>query len=127
MKKILTDSRCHYHNTEVFSMPPFSEVKKAYIVGSNLFIIYEFPIHMEFHQERKLVNIKVQESVSPNYEFGYQYLDTQIIQKTELQNSSFSNNVQLNMINIDITYHFFIQEHKPLIESRDEKIENVLK
>lgn len=127
MKKIQTDSRYYYtNNIEVFTMPPFSEIKKVFINKEHIYIIYEFPIDMEFHDQRKIVNLKVQEFVSAFNESGYQYLDTQIIQKTELQNSSFSNNIQLNIINIDITYHFFIQEHKPQIEMRDEKIENVL-
>ncbi len=127
MKKIQTDSRYYYQNNiESFTIPPFSEIKKAYISGSTLFIIYEFPIDMEYHDQRKLVNIRVQEVVSPVDEPFYQYLDTQIIQKTELQNSSFSSNIQLNILNIDIVYHFFIQEYKPQIEIRDEKIKNVL-
>jgi hypothetical protein len=127
MKKIQTDSRYYYtNNIEAFTMPPFSEIKKVYINGSNIYIIYEFPIDMEFHDQRKIVNLKVQEFVSAFSEKGYQYLDTQIIQKTELQNSSFSNNIQLNIVNIDITYHFFIQEMKPQIEMRDEKINDII-
>ena len=127
MKKIQTDSRYYYQNNlEVFTVPPFSEIKKVYISGSNIYITYEFPIDMEYHEQRKLVNLKIQEFVSPFSEPGYQYTDTQIIQKTELQNSSFSNNIQLNIVNIDITYHFFIQENKPQIEMRDDKIENLL-
>ena len=127
MKKIQTDSRYYYQNNlEVFTVPPFSEIKKVYISGSNIYITYEFPIDMEYHEQRKLVNLKIQEFVSPFSESGYQYIDTQIIQKTELQNSSFSNNIQLNIVNIDITYHFFIQENKPQIEMRDDKIENLL-
>ncbi len=127
MKKIQTDSRYYYtNNIEVFTLPPFSEIKKVYINGSNIYIIYEFPIDMEFHDQRKLVNLKVQEFVSAFNESGYQYLDTQIVQKTELQNSSFSNNIQLNIVNIDITYHFFIQENKPQIEMRDEKINDII-
>ncbi len=127
MKKIQTDSRYYYtNNIEVFTLPPFSEIKKVYINGSNIYIIYEFPIDMEFHDQRKIVNLKVQEFVSAFSESGFQYLDTQIIQKTELQNSSFSNNIQLNIVNIDITYHFFIQEMKPQIEMRDEKINDII-
>ncbi len=127
MKKIQTDSRYYYtNNIEVFTMPPFSEIKKVFINKEHIYIIYEFPIDMEFHDQRKIVNLKVQEFVSAFNESGYQYLDTQIIQKTELQNSSFSNNIQLNIINIDITYHFFIQEIKPQIEMRDDKINDII-
>jgi hypothetical protein len=127
MKKIETVSRYYYtNNIELLTLPPFSEIKKAYINGSDIYIIYEFPIDMEFHDQRKLIKLKVQEFVSAFNEPGYQYLDTQIIQKTELQNSSFSNNIQLNIINIDIIYHFFIQENKPQIEMRDEKINDLI-
>lgn len=127
MKKIQTDSRYYYtNNIEVFTMPPFSEIKKVFINKEHIYIIYEFPIDMESHDQRKIVSLKVQEFVSAFNESGYQYLDTQIIQKTELQNSSFSNNIQLNLINIDITYHFFIQENKPQIEMRDEKINDII-
>ncbi len=127
MKKIQTESKYYYtNNIEVFTIPPFSEIKKVYINDSNIYIIYEFPIDMEFHDQRKLVSFKVQELPSPVDEPGFQYIDTQIIQKTELQNSSFSNNIQLNIINIDITYHFFIREIKTQIEMRDDKIENLL-
>ncbi len=127
MKKIQTESKYYYtNNIEVFTIPPFSEIKKVYINGSNIYIIYEFPIDMEFHDQRKLVSFKVQELPSPVDEPGYRYLDTQIIQKTELQNSSFSNNIQLNIVNIDITYHFFIREFKPQIEMRDEKINDII-
>ena len=127
MKKIQTESRYYYtNNIEVFTLPPFSEIKKVYISGSNIYIVYEFPIDMEFHEQKKLVNLKIQESVSPFNESVYQYLDTQIIQKTEVQNLSFSNKIELNIVNIDITYHFFIQENKPQIEMRDDKIENLL-
>jgi hypothetical protein len=127
MKKIQTESKYYYtNNIEVFTIPPFSEIKKVYINGSNIYIIYEFPIDMEFHDQRKIVNLKVQEFVSAFSESGFQYIDTQIIQKTELQNSSFSNNIQLNIVNIDITYHFFIREFKPQIEMRDEKINDII-
>jgi hypothetical protein len=127
MKKIQTGSRYYYtNNIEVFTIPPFSEIKKVYISGGNIYITYEFPIDMEFHEQRKLVNLKIQEFVSPFSETGYQYLDTQIIQKTELQNSSFSKSIQLDIINIDITYHFFIQEIKPQIEMRDDKINDII-
>ena len=101
MKKIQTDSRYYYtNNIEAFTMPPFSEIKKVFINKEHIYIIYEFPIDMEFHDQRKIVNLKVQEFVSAFSEKGYQYLDTQIIQKTELQNTSFSNNIQLNIVNI---------------------------
>jgi hypothetical protein len=127
MKKIQTDSRYYYtNNIEVFTIPPFSEIKKVYINGSNIYIIYEFPIDMEFHDQKKIVNLKVQEFVSAFSESGYQYLDTQIIQKTELQNSSFSNNIEINIVNIDIIYHFFIQENKPQIEMRNDKINDII-
>jgi hypothetical protein len=127
MKKIKTDSRHYYtNNIEAFTMPPFSEIKKVFINKEHIYIIYEFPIDMEFHDQRKLVNLKVQEFVSAFNESGYQYLDTQIVQKTELQNSSFPNSIELNLINIDTTYHFFIQENKPQIEMRDEKINDII-
>jgi hypothetical protein len=128
MKKIQTDSKYFYgNNVEVFTVPPFSEIKKVYINGDSLFIIYEYPIDMEFHNQRKLVTLKVQESISAFNETGYQYLDTQIIQKTELVNSSSSyTNIQINIQNLDIFYHFFIQEIKPPIEIRDSKIEKIL-
>ena len=59
---------------------------------------------------------------------GYQYFDTQIKSRSELSNSSFSqNNIQLNIVDSDIIYHFFIQEIKPLIEQRDNKIDNIIK
>ena len=128
MKKIQTDSKYFYgNNVKVFTIPPFSEIKKVYINGDSLFIIYEYPIDMEFHNQRKLVNLKVQESISTFNETGYQYLDTQIIQKTELVNSSSSyTNIQINIQNLDIFYHFFIHEIKPPIEIRDSKIEKIL-
>jgi hypothetical protein len=127
MKKIETVSRYYYtNNIEVFTLPPFSEIKKAYINASNIYIIYEFPTDMEFHDQRKIINLKVQEFVSPFNETDYQYLDTQIIQKTELINSSYNNIIQMNIVNSDIVYHFFIQENKPQIEMRDEKINDII-
>jgi hypothetical protein len=127
MKKIQTDSKYYYsNNVEVFILPPFSEIKKVYINGSTLFIIYEYPSDMESHTQRKFINLKVQESMLPNDEPGYKYLDTQITQRVELVNSSYNNNIQINIQNLDIFYHFFIQENKPQIEIRDEKIENLL-
>jgi len=127
MKTIRNESRYYYPgNIEVFNLPPFSEIKKFYISGNNIIVIYEFPYDMEFHEQRKFVNLKVQEFRTVISEPGYQYIDTQIIQKVELINTSNNNNIQINIVNNDIIYHFFIQENKPQIEMRDNKIENLL-
>ena len=127
MKKIETVSRHYYpNNIELFTLPPFSEIKKAYINASNIYIIYEFPTDMEFHEQRKFINLKVQEFSIVNNDTFYQYLDTQIIQKAELINSSYNNSIQMNIVNSDIVYHFFIQENKPQIEMRDEKINDLI-
>ena len=127
MKKIETVSRYYYiNNIEVFTLPPFSEIKKVYINTSNIYIIYEFPTDMEFHDQRKIINLKVQEFSIVNSDKFYQYLDTQIIQKAELINSSYNNSIQMNIVNSDIVYHFFIQENKPQIEMRDEKINDII-
>jgi len=32
----------------------------------------------------------------------------------------------MNIVNSDIVYHFFIQEDKPQIEMRDEKINDII-
>jgi hypothetical protein len=81
---------------------------------------------MEFHEQRKFINLKVQEFSIVNSDTFYQYLDTQIIQKAELINSSYNNSIQMNIVNSDIVYHFFIQENKPQIEMRDEKINDII-
>lgn len=124
---IRTETR-YYNQFETFNLPPFSEVKKIYIVDNNIHIIYEFPDEMCYVEQKKMVMIKIQEFRSLIDEPGYQYFDTQIKSRSELSNSSFSpNNIQLNIVNSDIVYHFFIQEIKPLIEQRDNKIDNIIK
>jgi hypothetical protein len=126
---IRTETRYYNQNLiETFTLPPFSEVKKIYIVDNNIHIIYEFPDEMCHIEQTKTIMIKIQEFRSMISEPGYQYFDTQIKSRPELSNSSFSpNNIQLNIVNSDIIYHFFIQEIKPLIEQRDNKIDNIIK
>lgn len=126
---IRTETRYYnQYNIETFNLPPFSEVKKIYIVDNNIHIIYEFPDEICYVEQTKMVMIKIQEFRSLIDEPGYQYFDTQIKSRSELSNSSFSpNNIQLNIVDSDIIYHFFIQEIKPLIEQRDNKIDNIIK
>ena len=128
---IKTEIRYYYGldglTIELFRLPPFSEVKKVYIIDNTINLIYQFPDEMEYHCDKKSINLKVQKSTIPINEILYQYFDSQIVTKTDLISSiSNGDSLQLNIVNTNNTYHFFIQEIKPLFEQRDNKLNDII-
>jgi hypothetical protein len=122
-------SESRYYNEssgyiDTFAVPAFSEIKKIFIADGYIYMVIEHPD--DAIDNEKLINLIVQSQRSPMNESGYQYFDTQLVTKSELFNQSTGTNLQINIINKELTYHFFIQEIKPVRELRDNKIENII-
>lgn len=125
---IRTETRYYIDNSgniETFAVPAFSKVKKIFITDGYIYMVIEHPD--DAYDSEKMINLIVQPQRSPINESGYQYFDTQVVTKTELNNQLSGNNLQINVINIEYTYHFFIQEIQPVRELRDNKIDNIIK
>jgi hypothetical protein len=127
---IKTESKQYYWGESnyiySFYIPAFSEVKKIYLVDGYIYMIIDYPSEYNFDSS-KLINLKVQSYTTPIEEAIYKYFDTQIATKTELINNSYGNGgIQFSALNTTTPYHFFIQEIKPVIEERDNKIDNII-
>lgn len=124
---ILTETRYYYSGetkTESFNVPPFSEIRKIYIINNTIHMVLECPD--DITDLGKIINLKIQKDYLPSNESFYKYFDTQLINRPELMNSSYGNNIQFIIDNITETYHFFIQEIKPTQELREEKINDII-
>lgn len=124
---IRTETRYYIDNSgniETFAVPAFSEIKKIFITDGYIYMVIEHP-DVAIDNE-KLINLIVQSQRHPMNESGYLYFDTQIVTKSELYNQSSGTNLQINVINTEFTYHFFIQEIKPVRELRENKIDNII-
>lgn len=126
---IKTESKQYYWGESnyiySFNIPAFSEIKKIYLVDGYIYMIIDYPSEHNFDSS-KLVNLTIQSGVMPIEDSIYKYFDTQIINKSDLVNNSYINNIQFSTITITETLHFFIQEIKPVIEERDNKIDNII-
>ncbi len=126
---IKTESKQYYWGESnyiySFNIPAFSEIKKIYLVDGYIYMIIDYPLEHNFDSS-KLVNLTIQSGVIPIEDSIYKYFDTQIINKSELINNSYGGNIQFSTITITETLHFFIHEIKPVIEERDNKIDNII-
>lgn len=126
---IKTESKQYYWGESnyiySFNIPAFSEIKKIYLVDGYIYMIIDYPPEHNFDSS-KLVNLTIQSGVIPIEYSIYKYFDTQIINKSELINNSYGGNIQFSTIAITETLHFFIHEIKPVIEERDNKIDNII-
>lgn len=126
---IRTESKQYYWGESnyiySFYIPAFSEVKKIYLVDGYIYMIIDYREEYNFDSS-KLINLKIQSHTTPIEETIYKYFDTQIATKTELINNSGNGGIQFSALTITTPYHFFIQEIKPVIEERDNKIETII-
>jgi len=123
---ILTETKYYSGETgtESFYVPTFSEIKKIYIMNNIIHMVLEYPD--DITDSSKIINLKIQKDYLPSNEPFYKYFDTQLINKPELVNSCYGNNIQFIIDNITETYHFFIQEIKHTQEIREEKINDII-
>lgn len=112
-------------NIYSFYVPAFSVIKKIYLVDIYIYMIIDFPEEYNFDSSKQ-INLKVQTYITPIEDTIYKYFDTQIINRSELINNSYSGNIQFSTITITETLHFLVQEIKPIIEERDNKIDNII-
>ena len=110
--------------TESFNVPTFSEIKKIYIMNNIIHMVLEYPD--DITDSSKLINLKILKDYLPSNESFYKYFDTQLINRPELVNTSYGNNIHFVIDNITEPYHFFIQEIKPTQELREEKINDII-
>lgn len=125
---IRTESKQYYSgesNIYSFYVPAFSVIKKIYLVDTYVYMIIDFPEEYNFDSS-KSINLKIQSYTTPIEDPIYKYFDTQIINRSDLVNNSYSGNIQFSTITITELYHFFVQEIKPVIEERDNKIDNII-
>ena len=123
---ILTETKYYSGETgtESFNVPNFSEIKKIYIMNNIIHMVLEYPD--DITDSSKIINLKIQKDYLPSDEPLYKYFDTQLINRTELVNTSYGNNIHFVIDNITEPYHFFIQEIKPTQELREEKINDII-
>lgn len=111
--------------TYTFNVPSFSQIKKIYLLDNYLYMIIEYPEEFNLDSS-KIINLKVQSSITPVEDSFYKYFDTQIVSKSDLVNSSYGNGIQFSTITLNEPYHFFIEEIKSHVELRDTKIDNII-
>lgn len=112
----------------IFSMniESFSKILNFIIFNNEIRMIYECDINE--HDKSKIVNITISKDYILNKTLltNQSYHSSIVVNKSKLDTISNGRSIDFNLLDIPEVYHIFTQEIKPLIEKRDEKLNEII-
>jgi len=108
------------------NIPEFSELIDICIPYMNtLKLLYSYSIESN---QKKSINLMIVDSTIEDFEVPefYKYVKSCLVTEPQLNMSSTSNNLNMQVVNNSNYFHIFVYEIPTIAEARDKKIEEII-
>jgi len=110
----------------IMNIPEFSELIDICIPYMNtLKLLYSYSIESN---QKKSINLMIVDSTIEDFEVPefYKYVKSCLVTEPQLNMSSTSNNLNMQVVNNSNYFHIFVYEIPTIAEARDKKIEEII-